>query len=221
MQEFNLNNRVSTNRSGGKLEAVFTGLQQVTNAKAKAGSTLPLVHFRFLAMKHNEHEIGSLREIAKSKGADILSIKTLNPYDQGECHSSEADGLSYIPENPKYQRFEHDLSGKRIRLDKNPCKRLWNCPVLHWDGHLSPCDMDPHGTFQFGHVGTDRFKKIWQSTSILELRRQFRDDYQSMQLCRNCSNAFKGGMIGTDSIVEVEFLHKSGKASLMQNDDFR
>ena len=198
-------------RAGGKIEEALSGVQRVVAAKRALQATTPFIHFRFLAMRHNEHEIPSLKALARSLGADAFSIKSLNPYDQGEVHSTKADGLEFIPQDPRYQRFEYDAeTGARIRLETNPCLRLWNNPVLNWDGKISPCDFDPHDHYGLGDLADQSFGDIWWGAHIAELRRQFRRDYQQIGLCVGCTYAFKGGNCATETIAEAHLFQKSG-----------
>lgn len=199
-------------RAPGKLKTVIAGIERVVAAKHTLNSTTPLIHFRFVAMRHNEHEIPMLKKFAQSLGVDALSIKTLNPYDQGECHSTKADGLDFIPENPRYQRFEYNhKDGSRIRLKRNPCKRLWNDPTLHWDGKISPCCFDPHDNYLLGDLKQQSFREVWQGTPVAQLRHQFHKDYQKLNLCAGCSYAFKGGSCATETIARVHFFNNSVK----------
>ena len=160
-------------------------------------------------MRHNEHEIPELETLALSLGVDAFSIKTLNPYDQGECRSAKADGIEFIPRDPHYQRFEYDTeTGARIRLETNPCLRLWNHPMLDWDGKVAPCDFDPHDHYTLGNLADQRFGDVWWGTRVTELRRQFRRDYQQLGLCAGCTYAFKGGNCSTETIAEAHFIQK-------------
>jgi MoaA/NifB/PqqE/SkfB family radical SAM enzyme len=200
-------------RRGGRLETVLTGFERVVAAKRALGSPTPLIHFRFLATRHNEHEIPQLEALARSLGADVLSIKTLNPYDQGECHSTKADGLEFIPTDPRYQRFEYDVeTGARIRVERNACKRMWNNPLVAWDGKVSPCVLDPHGTYVCGDLAQQSFWDVWCGSRIRQLRRQFRTDDQKLGLCAGCTYAYEGGEMGTETIAEVHFF-KGAEAS--------
>lgn len=198
-------------RVGGDIKTVLTGIEKVVAAKHALNSPTPFINFRFLLMKHNEHEIPRLKAFTKSLGVDALTLKTLNPYDQGEYANIKADGLKFIPQTSHYQRFEYnERDGSRIRLKQNPCKRLWNNPVLHWDGKISPCTFDPHDNYAIGHLARQSFKEIWMGIPFAQLRHQFRKDYQKMSLCVDCTNAFKGGYLG-NSIAEACFFNPSEK----------
>jgi radical SAM protein with 4Fe4S-binding SPASM domain len=193
-------------RHKGDLSTVISGIQRVVSAKRLLNSPVPLINLRWLAMKHNEHEIPQLKEFAHSLGVDALTIKTLNPYDQGECHSAEASGSAFVPTDSRFQRFELGPDGRRVRLDRNPCKRPWNNPVLHWDGKISPCTFDPHDRYALGDLASSSFRALWFGKKYALFRRQFRRDYRKIGLCNDCTNAFKGGNIENETIADTHFL---------------
>ena len=200
-------------RQGGELEQVITGMKNVVNARKAQGTGLPLINLRFLAMKHNEHEIRDLEAFADKLGVDAVSVKTVNPYDGDGCATDETNGLEFVPENPALQRFEYDQdSGKRIRLARNPCKRLWNNPAVHWDGKISPCAFDPGDAYTIGDLKEQSFREIWFGEKAGRLRRKFSDNYREIPICSNCTYAFKGGACSTDTIANVKFLDSDRNA---------
>jgi len=195
-------------RARGEIDTVLSGIKRVVAAKRALGSETPLVNLRFLAMRHNEHQVPLLQDFALELGVDAVSIKTLNPFDQGECHSTKADGLEFIPRDPHLQRFEFDpVTGMRIRHRHNPCRKLWNDAVLASDGTVSPCEFDPHNRYVVGDLTHQSFKEIWSGAPMARLRRQFRRDDQKMGLCAGCTNAYVGGQCSTETIAEVCFLN--------------
>jgi len=199
----------------GDLKTVLAGIEKVAAAKHALNSPTPFINFRFLVMKHNEHEAPRLEAFTKSLGVDALTLKTLNPYDQGECASIKAEGTKFIPQTPYYQRFEYDKrDGSRIRLKRNPCKRLWNNPVLHWDGKISPCTFDSNDRYVLGDLACQDFKEIWMGIPFAQLRHHFHKDYRKIGLCADCTNSFKGGYLG-NSIAEACFFNPSEKCRVM------
>ncbi len=54
-----------TYRGKGNLETVITGIRNVARIKKELNSETPLINFRFLTMRHNEHEIHILKEFAE------------------------------------------------------------------------------------------------------------------------------------------------------------
>ena len=193
-------------RQGGDLQAVIRGIKNVVDMKRALKSPSPFIVLRFIAMRHNEHEIPKVKDFARSLGVDALTFRTLYPYDDGEYCSTKLNGLEFVPQNPSYQRFKIDPEGgSRIRRRRNPCKALWNNPAIHWNGRVCPCTFDPHEQYLLGDLTKQSFREIWYGNSYRRLRHRFRRNYQDVPLCRECTNAFEGGTCSTEDIVEAYF----------------
>lgn len=193
-------------RQGGDLNRVLAGIRRVVEVKRALNSKTPLIDFRFIVMKHNEHEIPRLKDFAKSLGVDALTLRTLCTYDGGEYCFTEANGNEFLPENPDYQSFRFDSQDQSpIRRKSNPCKVLWNNPAVHCDGIVCPCAFDPHGRYILGNLARNTFKDIWWGDAYRRLRRQFRKDYQKLAICSECTYVFEGGAMGEEKDVEAYF----------------
>jgi radical SAM protein with 4Fe4S-binding SPASM domain len=202
-------------RKNGNLKMAIQGLENVVAAKRALNSRTPLINFRFIPMKHNEHEIPHLKDFAHSFGVDMFTIKSLNPHDQREVNANMANGLAFMPQDPRYQRFAYDEKGSRIRLAQNPCKRPWMNPSIHWDGKVSLCTFDAQDHYVMGDLNKESFKEIWWGRDYTSFRRQFRHDYRSLPFCDGCTNAFKGGNLGTDTIIEGHFFDDDSKGKVV------
>jgi radical SAM protein with 4Fe4S-binding SPASM domain len=185
-------------RKKGDLDTLIQGINNVVDAKHKMQSKTPLINFRFIPMKHNEHELPLLKDFAQSLGVDLLTIKTLNPH----CEYVREEDKAFLPQDTFYQRFKYDKEGERFRRKNNPCKALWNNPIIHWDGKISPCTYDPHDDYTVGDISKSPFKNIWWGSNLKDLRRTFRKDYQKIKQCAWCSYAFEGGTLSSETIVE-------------------
>jgi radical SAM protein with 4Fe4S-binding SPASM domain len=194
-------------RKKGDLDTLIRGIRNVVEAKHSLGLETPLINFRFIPMRHNEKELPRLKNFAQSLGVDLLTLKTLNPH----CEYVQEEDRAFIPEDPHYQRFKYDQKGERYRRKKNPCKALWNNPIIHWDGKISPCTYDPHDAYTVGDFANSRFKDIWWGSALKELRRRFRKNYQEIKQCAYCSYAFEGGTLSSETIVESHFFNPSPK----------
>lgn len=184
-------------RQGGDVEAVLEGARMVVARKKALGSSTPLLNLRFVAMKHNEHEIPQLEKLARSLGVDALTIKTFNPYESDEA---------LIPTNPRYRRFRYTADGKsRLRVAHNPCKHLWNMPSVHWNGIVCGCTHDAEETLVLGDLKVDAFKDIWYGDAARRLRQRFRSGWEAIPLCEHCSYAYEGGSCVDETIADARF----------------
>jgi radical SAM protein with 4Fe4S-binding SPASM domain len=199
-------------RQGGSLDRVFLGIRNVVSQKRKMGSTTPLVNFRFIVMRQNEHEIPLLRQTCRDLGVDVLTLKTLNhclrdPYpDQARVDREE----EMLPREARYRRFRSSGSGAgAIRRKHNPCKQFWNNPCLHWDGSVVPCTFDPEDRFKLGDLKRQSFREVWYGENYRALRREFRQNWGKMELCGECSYAYEGGSLNCETMAETLVLNRS------------
>lgn len=192
-------------RQGGSLESVFQGIRTVVARKRTLRSKSPLVNLRFIVMKHNEHEIPYLKNLARSLGVDALTLKTLNPCNL-ESNPETRRNNEFLPRDYTYRRFKYDPTGLDvIRLQRNPCKQLWNNPVIHWNGTVCSCTYDPQERYILGDLRKDSFKKIWSGGPYRRMRRQFRKNWNQLPLCKECSYAYAGGNCSSEIIADAFF----------------
>jgi radical SAM protein with 4Fe4S-binding SPASM domain len=198
-------------RQGGTLESVLQAVRMVVDRKKTLNSNTPFINFRFIPMKHNEHEIPRLEELARSLQVDALTFKTLNPVNRDFYNKNKSEDRiqnEYLPENRFYRRFKYDSTGQKvIRVKQNPCKQLWNNPVIHWNGTVCTCSYDPKEKFVLGDLNHESFKNIWEGSAYRNLRRQFREGWEKLPLCGDCSYAYEGGNCYNQIVAEAFFFH--------------
>ena len=195
-------------RQGGRLQSALDGVRAVAERKRARNSQTPLVVFRFIVMEHNEHEIPELKELYKSLGADVLALKTLNaasqdPYFEIESPKRE-DYHTFLPEDQVYRRFRFGSGGLgSLRRKRNPCRHLWNAPCIHWNGTVVPCTFDPRDRYVLGDLRINSFKEIWNGDGYRRMRKQFRDGWEDIGLCTECTYAYEGGDCSRETIAQV------------------
>jgi len=197
-------------RQDGNLELVLEGIRKVVEKKRILGSPTPLINFRFIVMRHNEHEIPQLKDFARSLGADALTLRTLNPVlNRGQ--NPDQDNIEMLPRQTRYRRFAYaaDDSNLPVRLKDNPCRSPWNNPAIHWDGTVCSCYFDYNGDHPMGDLKTTSFRSIWYGENFQRFRRAFRRNWEDMPLCGNCSYAFQGGDCGREIIRDPLFFDPS------------
>lgn len=194
-------------RKGGELNTVKSGIRNVVMVKRKIQSKSPLLNLRFIAMKHNEHEIHELQKFGYELGVQMVTVKTLNPHGDEKIIANEEYGNEFIPENPDYRRFKYDLKNHfRIRRMHSPCKALWNCPAIHSNGDVCTCTFDVNANYVMGNIPRESFKQIWRNAFYRSIRGKFRNNYQAIPICSGCTFAFEGGSMSTETIVQAHFI---------------
>jgi radical SAM protein with 4Fe4S-binding SPASM domain len=191
-------------RKGGDIERVKRCVRLIVERKRALNSAVPLINLRNVVMRHNEHEAPFLKELASELGADALTLKTMNPY----CGGKTADNEEFIPKNPRYRRFEYTQSGERVRVKKNPCKHLWNNPAVHADGSVCVCTFDASAKHAVGDLNAESFKDIWRGERMRGFRRAFAADWENIDICKECSYAYRGGNCSIETIAEAVFFEQ-------------
>ncbi len=171
-------------RKKGNITKVINGIKRVVSIKRRLG-TGPLITMRTVLMRQNEHELRSLRKVARELGVDRFSVKTLNPWHE-HCDKD------IVPENPKYRRYQYKKGTfERIRR-KYSCNITMRQCTIHSNGNVVPCcwlyddDLSPNNVFTDGGL-----TKIWNSPSYQNLRKRISLDKDSIPVCKTCSFNYK------------------------------
>jgi radical SAM protein with 4Fe4S-binding SPASM domain len=174
-------------RVGGNLEKVLEGAANIVKWKKELNSNKPFVIFQFLVVRHNEHQIEEVKELAKQTGVDQVRLKTAQVYD------FENDPNQLIPANGKYSRYKKDAHGKMAFRGNNAnhCWRLWHDPVITWDGAVVPCCFDKDARHQLGNLREQSFKELWQNKNYRNFRKQVLQSRKNIDICANCSEGVK------------------------------
>jgi len=196
-------------RDSGNLEQALQGIRNLVDYKRAQQSQNPIINFRFIVTRNNEHEIEDVKRLAFSLGVDALTFKTLNPYEIYAEHESDKK-MSYqnlIPEDKKYQRFEYRTSGGiKSRIKRKPtCTRFWDCLSIRWDGEVCICTYDYKNKYLFGNINKNSIRDIWSTGLHRSIRRKFKSNWEGIEICRNCTNAYVGGSCKGETIRAVYY----------------
>lgn len=204
-------------RRPGDLASVLDGVRLLAERRRELGATSPRIDMRMVVMKHNEHEVQAMITVARAAGADMFSLKTMNPLTHdpyGLDPSPQIDSDDhFIPSNPRYQRFRYEADGKtRIRVEDNPCRRLWNNPEVQSDGVVCTCSSDVSGRLATGDLNRQSLGEIWASPTYRQARVQFRTDWEKRIPCCTCTYAYAGGSCVDELIPDLYVLTPGGGA---------
>jgi radical SAM protein with 4Fe4S-binding SPASM domain len=174
-------------RVGGKLDKVLEGAANIVKWKKELRSKTPFIIFQFLVVRHNEHQIEEVHQLAKKIGVDQVRLKTAQVYDY------ENDPNQLIPTIEKYSRYKKDKSGKMAFKGNNAnhCWRLWHDPVITWDGAVVPCCFDKDAQHKLGDLSQQSFKELWNNKDYRQFRSQVLESRKNIDICANCSEGVK------------------------------
>jgi radical SAM protein with 4Fe4S-binding SPASM domain len=170
-------------RVGGNIDKVLEGARNIVKWKKALNSNKPFVFFQFLVVKHNEHQIEEVKQLAKEIGVDEVRFKTAQVYDY------ENDPNNLIPTNEKYSRYKKDKNGQYSNKNKlaNRCWKMHHANVITWDGLVVPCCFDKDATHQLGNLKMQSFKEVWQNGNYHQFRSELMKSRKNIDICANCS----------------------------------
>jgi radical SAM protein with 4Fe4S-binding SPASM domain len=171
-------------RSGGDFEKVVTGIKSLAAARDEMKTKNPCIIIQFLVMKHNQHEMAGMKNLARQLGADKLvfkSIQVLNPKKEN----------AFIPDLSEYSRYKPDGNSeyKLKRAVFKACWRAWHSTLVTWNGTVVPCCFDKNADFAMGNVNEALLKNIWSNQTYNEFRKKLFSDKYRIGICLNCTGS--------------------------------
>jgi len=171
----------SVYRRGARLQPALEGVRALAEWKRSTGARLPILHCRFMVMRHNEHELPGLCQFCEEAGFDMASIRTLSIID-----SPLDQHTGMIPVSDALRAYGYD-GNQRVRRRDFVCQHAFSFPTLMADGRLVPCDQDFNCRHAYGTLSPETsLAQIWWSSQASSIRRVIRDNPDQFSFCRNC-----------------------------------
>jgi radical SAM protein with 4Fe4S-binding SPASM domain len=173
-------------RVGGQLEKVIEGAKNIIKWKRKLNSSTPHVIFQFLVVKHNQHQIEEVRQLAKEIGVDEVGLKTAQIYNY-------ENGSDLIPDIDKYSRYQKNEDGSYSVKNEmvNNCWKMWHSCVITWDGMVVPCCFDKDAHHKLGDVKEKNFRSVWKGEKYKAFREALLKSRSEIEMCKNCTEGTK------------------------------
>jgi radical SAM protein with 4Fe4S-binding SPASM domain len=171
-------------RKGGRLNLVIKSIENLVAERISVGVTHPLITFRFIVMKHNEHQINRVRDFAKQLGVDLVSFRSAVVQ---RCEVNLEDRLA--PNLAEFQQFTYEGSpsaGQRIRQDNVYCHRPYANLTVFSNGDVVSCENDFNATIPFGNVSNQSLNEILSSKQARVFFEKFRENLDHLHFCKDC-----------------------------------
>ena len=171
-------------RVGSNFEDILRNIKKLCSAKKEQRLSKPFITLQFLIMKHNEHEIPQIKQIAKQLGVDHIAYKRITLGTTEDIDQKNRHAEKFLPKNKKYIR------DKNIDIEEQPkpkyiCQWTWMSTIL-WNGDIIPCCHDPNGELIIGNVFQDGgFQKIYKSKRYKNIRKQILQ--RQLTICKQCT----------------------------------
>jgi radical SAM protein with 4Fe4S-binding SPASM domain len=176
----------ATYRVGASLKKALAGVRQLAAMKRQRGQEFPILHMRYIAMKHNQHEAPQLKAFAQDNGFDMLTIRSLSIIDDDENQGRHHE---LVPDAPQFQPYQYE-EGRRVHRNDYLCQLAFTFPTMLVDGTLVACDQDFNGKYAYGRLdaGTT-VADLWHGPRAMEMRKVIRTSREQYSFCRNCPYA--------------------------------
>lgn len=188
-------------RVGAKLNPILSGIRQITEIKQKRRQQFPILHMRFIVMKHNQHEVPKMIDFAKTNHFDLLTVRTLSIIDSESADQTHRD---LVPNKLEFQAYDYD-NGARFERRDFICQEPFWFPTVFADGTLVSCEQDYNAQQSLGVISKKvSFRDLWFSRQAASIRKIIRDNPQSLSFCQNCPYKDREG---TDCSIQAHFLN--------------
>ena len=187
-------------RVGARLAPILNGVKRLAEIKKKKAIEIPILHMRFIVMKHNQHELPHLFDYAKEHEFDLLTIRTLSIIDSK--NPDEVHG-GFVPHASEFRAYDyHDNS--RIHRSDYICQEPFWFPTVFADGTLVACEQDYNAQCPMGKIiHGSSFRDLWFGKKATQVRGMIRDTPETVSFCKNCPYSDR---CTTDVSVEVLYL---------------
>ncbi len=170
-------------RIGGQLGRILEGVRLLQQRKRELERNKPAVELQFIAMRHNEHELPAVRQLAHELEVS-LRVKTVGLGDVKQGPARER----WLPEQVSLRRYREN-GGQLVLIQEDRgrfvCDHPWHRLVVNWDGQVTPCCYDRHGRYAFGNAA-EGLRTVWNGERLRRFRQAIRSS-SPPALCQRCA----------------------------------
>jgi radical SAM protein with 4Fe4S-binding SPASM domain len=169
---------------GGSFQKIITGTEMLLKQKKAQNSKTPVITWRFLVMRHNEHQIADVKQMARKLkiGLELVAAHGDMGNDLFWNKDKKREGAAeWLPLNEKYGF-----------ASMKPCAFLWVQSVINCNGSVSPCCAVYPEVYDFGNIFTEGgFKRVWNNENYRTARRiirekKIRSSEDMNNICAHC-----------------------------------
>lgn len=188
-------------RVGARLDRILAGVHRIREERSSRKQESPILHMRYMVMKHNQHELTGVVDFAKENGFDFLTFRDLSPI---SVPFTEARFHEFIPDEREYRGY-HVQGNVRFRRDDFICQHPFWFPTLFADGTVVACCEDYNASHAMGIYDKEAsFRDVWYGKKAGKVRNIVRKNPDLLSFCKACPERDRGT---TDTSVRAVFLN--------------
>lgn len=191
-------------RRGGNFDLVINNVRRLVTLKRELGLKYPLIEWRFLRFRHNQHEEDLARETAMQLGVDLIEFfPGYAPINAGpsEVQSSDAPLKGAPVSGPALENSDaaRGVLDEILRdqprafglpLASSPerkCDWLYFGTMIYPNGAIGPCCVATDKNDDFGNVDDfANFSAAWNAEKFVAARTMFLNGTKSETICDRC-----------------------------------
>jgi radical SAM protein with 4Fe4S-binding SPASM domain len=167
-------------RVGSHFNKIIEGMRWLSQAKKEVNSKLPIIELQFIAMKHNQHEIGKMQKLADDIGVDIFSIKTPG-IEMGD------EEFSVLNPDEEFSRSSGAKGEEGLKGDiPNRCSWIYTNMTINVDGAAVPCCYDLYTKHSMGNVFEEGVRSVWKNRRYAAFRKALHKNRAALEMCKTC-----------------------------------
>jgi MoaA/NifB/PqqE/SkfB family radical SAM enzyme len=175
-------------RIGGNVELAFENMRRVVEAKKRLKRYFPVVEWKFIVFRHNEHEIETAKKMAAELGVDRLTFIGAS---LGADSAFPEKREKWLPKDPRFRAYDGDKPIKTLGgADLAPvCNLPWISLCVDPLGHVQSCTRSERPENDHGDFQKNFFWKVWNGPRFRQSRRYVRQGYtgsDKSNLCAGC-----------------------------------
>ena len=186
-------------RKNGNFKQCINSIKALVNEKKRFNSKYPRLVMQFIVMKHNEHEIEKITNLAKELGVDELILKTVAMMTPGH---EKLWREKYLPKAQTYHGYESDVNKKLINRDF--CDVVYEECVINWNGDITTCCYDHNGKFTMGNVFKQSLSDLWNNKKYMAFRQAIMRNKKAIAMCKDCPGSNKTLKLDEITIFDSE-----------------
>jgi hypothetical protein len=215
-------------RRGGNLSLVRNNMERIQAAKRALGSKTPVIIWKFLVFKHNEHEIATAKTTYKDWGADCVGFAG------GFMDSNMLEAGIACSSIPEYASPFECQAQPRTKTDhkRRPplCSSLYEALTLNSDGSVSPCCgiIDENDDFA-KYSPSSGFLSAWNSDKFRAARtlaskpemlwaRKDKPNNGVVNICQKCPTGFAPFSVEHEERFFRQLLYERASLFLQKKD---
>ena len=176
-------------RAGSNFDNVVKNFKKVVQVRSQLKSQRPLLSLELLITKQTYHSIGDFIKLAKSIGANMAILKSLNLDFGKKLSDSQRLSLAekYLPNDSRYCRYKIKNNKVEIRKEilQMPCPEVFENVTIFNDGSIGLCCADINKYYPYGDIYVESLRDLIFSNEFINLRKQALK--RKLEICQKCS----------------------------------